>query len=95
MKRPPPIPLAAAALALAAGAATAKVGFPYFGGLESPHFANSVHGDVLVRTVPVQRVATSSTSRTAFGLVRWSNPEHPHHPKHPFTARRRCRTRTP
>ncbi|HEU4647135.1 MAG TPA: nitrate reductase subunit alpha [Burkholderiales bacterium] len=42
----------------AADAATAKVGFPYFGGLESPHFANSVHGDVLVRTVPVERVAT-------------------------------------
>jgi len=36
---------------------TAKVGFPYFGGIETPHFTHSPHSDVLVRTVPVQRVA--------------------------------------
>ena len=39
---------------------TAKVGFPYFGGIVSEHFPNNVHGaggsDVLVRTVPVQRI---------------------------------------
>ncbi|MGA8146270.1 MAG: nitrate reductase subunit alpha [Gallionellaceae bacterium] len=39
---------------------TAKVGFPYFGGIVSEHFPNNVHGaagsDVLVRTVPVQRL---------------------------------------
>jgi nitrate reductase alpha subunit len=42
----------------AAGAATAQVGFPYFGGIESAHFPNNVQSDVVVRTVPVQRVAT-------------------------------------
>ncbi len=40
---------------------TAKVGFPYFGGIESEHFPNNASGDgsnnVLVRTVPVQRIA--------------------------------------
>jgi len=39
---------------------TAKVGFPYFGGIVSVHFPNNVlpgeNGDVLVRTVPVQRI---------------------------------------
>ncbi len=42
------------------GTDTAKVGFPYFGGIVTEHFINSVqkgeNGDVLVRTVPVQRV---------------------------------------
>jgi len=40
---------------------TAKVAFPYFGGIESRNFPNNVlkgeNGDVLVRTVPVQRIA--------------------------------------
>jgi nitrate reductase alpha subunit len=40
---------------------TAKVGFPYFGGIVSEHFPNNATGDasedVLVRTVPVQRLA--------------------------------------
>ncbi len=40
---------------------TAKVGFPYFGGIESEHFPNNASGagasNVLVRTVPVQRVS--------------------------------------
>ncbi|MDE2094777.1 MAG: nitrate reductase subunit alpha, partial [Burkholderiales bacterium] len=39
---------------------TARVGFPYFGGIASEHFPNHVlkgeTGDVLVRTVPVQRI---------------------------------------
>lgn len=37
---------------------TAQVGFPYFGGVATAHFtANDQGGDVLVRTVPVQRIA--------------------------------------
>jgi len=40
---------------------TAKVGFPYFGGIAHEHFSSNVqstaNGDVLVRTVPVQRIA--------------------------------------
>ena len=38
---------------------SAKVGFPYFGGIHHEHFPNNEQGDVLVRTVPVQRVATA------------------------------------
>ena len=38
--------------------ATAKVGFPYFGGIASEYFPhNEQGGDVLVRTVPVQRIS--------------------------------------
>ncbi len=33
---------------------TAKVGFPYFGGIVSEHFPNNPNSDVLVRSVPVQ-----------------------------------------
>jgi nitrate reductase alpha subunit len=36
---------------------TARVGFPYFGGIANPHFRSNVQSDVLVRTVPVQRVS--------------------------------------
>ncbi|MEF8703593.1 MAG: nitrate reductase subunit alpha [Candidatus Accumulibacter sp. UW26] len=40
---------------------TARVGFPYFGGIKSEHFPNNASGaasqDVLVRTVPVLRLA--------------------------------------
>jgi nitrate reductase alpha subunit len=39
---------------------TARVGFPYFGGIETKHFTNSPNNDVLVRTVPVQRIALGS-----------------------------------
>ncbi|RYF42831.1 MAG: nitrate reductase subunit alpha, partial [Comamonadaceae bacterium] len=36
---------------------TARVGFPYFGGIRSEHFpANDQAGDVLLRTVPVREV---------------------------------------
>ncbi len=38
------------------GGETAQVGFPYFGGIESAHFPNNVQRDVMVRTVPVQRL---------------------------------------
>ena len=41
------------------GAATAKVGFPYFGGIASEHFPSNPASDVLVRTAPVQRMALS------------------------------------
>jgi nitrate reductase / nitrite oxidoreductase, alpha subunit len=36
---------------------TASVGFPYFGGIRTPHFTESPGSDVLVRTVPVKRIA--------------------------------------
>ena len=39
---------------------TAKVGFPYFGGIYHEHFPNNQQNDVLVRTVPVQRIAVGS-----------------------------------
>jgi len=46
---------------------TAKVGFPYFGGIVSEHFPNNATGDavndVLVRTVPVQRIVLGSDQR--------------------------------
>jgi nitrate reductase alpha subunit len=35
---------------------TAQVGFPYFGGILSEHFPSNAQSDVLVRTVPVQRI---------------------------------------
>lgn len=44
---------------------TAWVGFPYFGGIESEHFPNNAQSDVLVRTVPVQRIALGSEGQTA------------------------------
>ncbi len=51
---------------------TAKVAFPYFGGIRREHFPHSEHGDVLVRTVPVQRVALGAgreaTVATVFDL---------------------------
>jgi nitrate reductase alpha subunit len=44
----------------AASEATMRVGFPYFGGIASEHFPHNAlggeSGDVLVRTVPVQRI---------------------------------------
>src|SRR5450830_1134768 len=36
---------------------SARIGFPYFGGIHHEHFPNNEQGDVLVRTVPVQRIA--------------------------------------
>ncbi len=36
---------------------TAQVGFPYFGGIEHAHFPNNVQNEVMVRTVPVRRLA--------------------------------------
>ncbi|MBI5862695.1 MAG: nitrate reductase subunit alpha [Rhodocyclales bacterium] len=52
---------------------TAKVGFPYFGGIESEHFQHNTikgeNGDVLVRTVPVQRIALGAAGEDRFALV--------------------------
>ena len=51
------------------GADAAKVGFPYFGGIPSEHFPNNVQSDVLVRTVPVQRIALGTESDRREALV--------------------------
>ncbi|MBX9831757.1 MAG: nitrate reductase subunit alpha, partial [Burkholderiaceae bacterium] len=40
-----------------AGCDHTQVGFPYFGGVHNEHFANNKQNDVLLRTVPVQRLA--------------------------------------
>ena len=54
-------------------AETAKVGFPYFGGIVSEHFPNNASGDaannVLVRTVPVQRIALGKEGDQREALV--------------------------
>ncbi len=54
---------------------TARVGFPYFGGIASAHFPANPGQDVLVRTVPVRRVtlgtedsARDATVATVFDL---------------------------
>ena len=51
------------------GTATAKVGFPYFGGIVSEHFPNNKQTDVLVRTVPVQRIALGKAGDQRDALV--------------------------
>ena len=51
------------------GADSVKVGFPYFGGIPSEHFPNNAQSDVLVRTVPVQRIALGSESERREVLV--------------------------
>ncbi|MBU0588859.1 MAG: nitrate reductase subunit alpha [Gammaproteobacteria bacterium] len=52
---------------------TAKVGFPYFGGIVSEHFPNNASGDsskdVLVRTVPVQRISLGKAGDKREALV--------------------------
>jgi nitrate reductase alpha subunit len=48
---------------------TAKVGFPYFGGIVSEHFPNNTQTDVLVRTVPVQRIALGKAGEKREALV--------------------------
>ncbi|MDD2808495.1 nitrate reductase subunit alpha [Rhodoferax sp.] len=54
-------------------AETAKVGFPYFGGIVSEHFPNNASGDsannVLVRTVPVQRISLGKEGDQREALV--------------------------
>ena len=54
---------------------SARVGFPYFGGIETVHFTHSPQdkngspADVLVRTVPVQRLVLGSGSEAREAMV--------------------------
>ena len=48
---------------------TAKVGFPYFGGVVNAHFPGNQQTDVLVRTVPVTRIALGGAGATREALV--------------------------
>src|SRR5439155_1186195 len=48
---------------------TARVGFPYFGGIVSEHFPNNQQTDVLIRTVPVQRIALGKEGEKREALV--------------------------
>ena len=48
---------------------SAKVGFPYFGGAVNEHFTNNPQSDVLVRTVPVQRIALGQGEERREALV--------------------------
>ncbi|HET6599411.1 MAG TPA: molybdopterin-dependent oxidoreductase, partial [Burkholderiaceae bacterium] len=50
-------------------AETAKVGFPYFGGVVNEHFTANPQSDVLVRTVPVQRIALAGEGAPREALV--------------------------
>ncbi|HZN47598.1 MAG TPA: molybdopterin-dependent oxidoreductase, partial [Ramlibacter sp.] len=52
-----------------AEAGTARVAFPYFGGIAHEHFASSEHGDVLLRTVPVQRIKLGKAGEERFATV--------------------------
>lgn len=47
----------------------AKVAFPYFGGIAHEHFPSSEHGDVLVRTVPVQRIRLGKAGEERYATV--------------------------
>ncbi len=48
---------------------SAQIGFPYFGGIHHEHFPNNEQGDVLVRTVPVQRIALGKAGEERSALV--------------------------
>jgi nitrate reductase / nitrite oxidoreductase, alpha subunit len=50
-------------------ATTARVAFPYFGGIETAHFPNNPGADVLVRTVPVRRIALGKEGEKRKALV--------------------------
>lgn len=47
----------------------AKVAFPYFGGIAHEHFPSSEQGDVLLRTVPVQRIRLGKAGEERHALV--------------------------
>ncbi len=47
----------------------AKVGFPYFGGIEHSHFQNNAGSDVTVRTVPVRRIMLGNEGEKRDALV--------------------------
>ena len=53
----------------AASGDSARVGFPYFGGIENAHFPNNPGADVLVRTVPVRRIALGKDGEHREALV--------------------------
>ena len=55
----------------APGKETARIGFPYFGGNPTPHFQHNTQdgGDVLIRTVPVQRIALGKAGEERSALV--------------------------
>jgi len=53
----------------AAAPTVARVGFPYFGGIEHAHFAHNPGDDVLVRAVPVQRIALGKEGEQREALV--------------------------
>lgn len=46
-----------------------KVAFPYFGGIAHEHFSSSEHGDVLLRTVPVQRIKLGKAGEERYASV--------------------------
>ncbi len=48
---------------------TAQVGFPYFGGIKTEHFTENPGDEVLVRTVPVQRIALGKEGEKREALV--------------------------
>lgn len=50
-------------------ATAAKVAFPYYGGIAHEHFPHSEHGDVLVRTVPVQRIKLGKEGEERWATV--------------------------
>lgn len=47
----------------------AQVAFPYFGGIAHAHFQHSAHGDVLVRTVPVQKIRLGKAGEERWATV--------------------------
>ncbi len=53
----------------AAAVDTAAIGFPYFGGIPTPNFTHSPGADVLVRKVPVQRIALGKAGEKREAIV--------------------------
>jgi nitrate reductase alpha subunit len=53
----------------AAAVQVSDVGFPYFGGVQSPQFRHNTQSDVLVRKVPVQRIALGKAGEKREALV--------------------------
>lgn len=49
--------------------APAKVAFPYFGGIAHEHFPSSAHGDILLRTVPTQRIKLGKAGEERYATV--------------------------
>lgn len=47
----------------------ATVAFPYYGGIAHEHFTHSEHGDVLTRTVPVQRIKLGKEGEERYATV--------------------------